>query len=93
MLLSWLVSLAAHVVFRRRISADGLAALPMRSPFGAWGSAIGFVMVIAAILESGVNSHLTLISGAVYMVLLTVAYWLIRARRRSREVADAACQG
>ena len=92
MLLSWLVSLAAHVVFRRRISADALAALPMRSPFGAWGSAIGFVMVIAAILESGVKSHLTLISGAVYMVLLTVAYWLIRARRRSREVAEAARQ-
>lgn len=83
MLLSWLVSLAAHIVFRRRISASELSALPMKSPLGAWGSAIGFVMVIAAILESGVKSHLTLISGAVYIVLLTAAYYVIRSRRQS----------
>ena len=83
MLLSWLVSLAAHVVFRQHISEEQLAKLPIRSPFGAWGSIIGFVMVIGAILESGVKSHLTLISGAAYLVLLTVAYWTIKARRKS----------
>ena len=41
MLLSWLVSLAAHVKFRQKISASELATLPMRSPLGAWGSARG----------------------------------------------------
>ena len=92
MLLSWLVSLAAHVVFRRRISPQQLSALPMKSPFGAWGSAIGFVLVIAAILEAGVKSHLTLISGAVYMVLLTLAYWAIQKRRvaASQDMVNAA---
>ena len=82
MLLSWLVSLAAHVKFRRHASAAQLAALPMGSPFGAWGSIIGFILVIAAILESGLNSHLTLISGAVYMVVLSVAYLLIKPGRK-----------
>ena len=62
----------------------------MRSPFGAWGSATGFVLVIAAILEAGVKSHLTLISGAVYMVLLTVAYWLIQKRRVPADLVNAA---
>ena len=32
MILSWLVSLAAHVNFRRRRTREDLAALPLRSP-------------------------------------------------------------
>ncbi len=83
MLLSWLVSLAAHVNFRRRTSSEQLRALPMRSPFGLWGSVFGFLLVMAAILESGLRSHLTLISGAVYLLVLTLAYWLIKPRRHA----------
>ena len=78
MLLSWLVSLAAHVKFRQKISASELATLPMRSPLGAWGSAVGFVLIIVAILQTGWHSHLTLISGAVYMVVLTAAYFQLK---------------
>ena len=84
MLLSWLVSLAAHVNFRRRTSSEQLRALPMRSPLGLWGSVFGFLLVMAAILESGIRSHLTLISGAVYLLVLTLAYWLIKPRRHAR---------
>ena len=83
MLLSWLVTLAAHVKFRRQITPAELNALPMRSPLGAAGSAIGFLLVIAAILESGIKSHLTLISGAAYIVLLTLAYFVIKAKLRT----------
>jgi L-asparagine transporter-like permease len=78
MLLSWLVSLAAHVKFRQRLSASQLAALPMRSPMGAWGSALGFLLIIVALLETGWNSHMTLISGAIYVVGLTAAYFLLK---------------
>src|SRR3989441_3156142 len=42
MILSWLVSLAAHVNFRRRHSPEEIAALPLRSPLGKWGSILGF---------------------------------------------------
>jgi AAT family amino acid transporter len=80
MLLSWLVSLAAHVKFRQRLSASQLAALPMRSPMGAWGSALGFVLIIVALLETGWNSHTTLISGAIYVVGLTAAYFLLKRK-------------
>ena len=78
MLLAWLVSLAAHVKFRQTISASEIAALPMRSPLGAWGSALGFILILVAILETGWHSHLTLISGAVYLVILTAAYFLLK---------------
>ena len=78
LLLSWLVSLAAHVNFRRQLSTEQLAALPIRSPFGAWGSALGFTLVVVALLEAGLKSHLTLISGAVYLVALTAAYLVIK---------------
>ena len=64
LLLAWLVSLAAHVKFRQRLSSSQIAALPMRSPLGAWGSALGFVLILVAVLETGWHSHLTLISGA-----------------------------
>ncbi len=85
MLLSWLVSLAAHIKFRQQLRADQLAALPMRSPLGAWGSRLGFVLIIVAVLETGWHSRLTLISGAVYMVVLTAVYFLLR--KKSQKLA------
>ena len=81
MLLSWLVSLAAHVRFRQQVSASQLAALPMRSPFGAWGSGLGFLLIIVALLETSWNSRLPLISGAVYMVVLTAGYFLLKKKQ------------
>jgi hypothetical protein len=52
--------------------------LPLRSPLGAWGSAVGFVLIIVAVLETGWHSHLTLISGGIYLVVLTAAYFLLK---------------
>lgn len=81
MLLAWLVSLAAHVRFRQRLSPSQLAALPMRSPLGAWGSALGFVLTLVALLETGWNSRLTLLSSAAYMIVLTAAYYLLKKKQ------------
>jgi L-asparagine transporter-like permease len=78
MLLAWLVSLAAHVRFRQQVSPRQLAALPMRSPLGAWGSGVGFLLIIVAVLETSWNSRLTQISGAAYLVVLTAAYFLLK---------------
>ncbi len=79
-LLSWLVSLAAHIRFRQKLTANQIIALPMRSRLGAWGSAAGFILIILAIIETGWQSHLTLISGVLYIVVLTAAYFLFRKR-------------
>ena len=85
-MLSWLVVLAAHVRFRKHLSPDQLAGLPMRSPLGAWGSLLGLVLIIVSILEIGWSSHLTLISGAAYIVLLSVAYQLMKKNRSERRM-------
>lgn len=82
LLLSWLVSLAAHVRFRRQLSPEKIAALPMRSPLGAAGSVFGFILIIAAIFETGWMSHITILSGAVFMIILTVFYLLMKKRRQ-----------
>jgi AAT family amino acid transporter len=82
MMLSWLVSLAAHVAFRRRADAREIATLPLRSPAGAWASVVGFTVIIAATLKTWWDSRVNLLSGVLYLVLLTAAYCLIRAARR-----------
>jgi amino acid transporter, AAT family len=86
MLLSWLVSLAAHIRFRQTLSPSQLAALPLRSPLGAWGSGLGFVLILVALLQTGWHSQLTLISGAVYMVVLTAAYFLMKRKPQNASV-------
>ena len=49
-MLAWLVSLLAHVRFRRTVSDAQLKDLGLRSPLGAAGSIAGFIAIVAAIL-------------------------------------------
>jgi len=58
----------------------------MRSPLGAWGSVLGFLLIIVSILEIGWSSHLTLISGAAYIVVLSAAYSLMKKNRSERRM-------
>jgi len=89
LILSWFVSLAAHVSFRSRITPQQAAALPVRSPLGGWGSAIGFVVIAAAVLKTWWDSKVNLITGLVYLVALTIIYFLIRtARTTSKSATD-----
>lgn len=78
MILSWVVSLAAHWNFRRRLTRDQVAALPMRSPLGAWGSMAGLVVVCAAIVKGWYDSRVNFYSAIAYLVVLTAAYVAIR---------------
>jgi amino acid transporter, AAT family len=81
LMLSWLVSFAAHVNFRRRLpSAEALA---MRSPFGGWGSVAGFGLVSAAILHTWWTSRISMISGVTYLVLLTIIFFAVRKNRQT----------
>jgi amino acid transporter, AAT family len=82
LILSWAVSLAAHLSFRRRLTPQEVAALPMRSPFGIWGSMIGFVLVSATILQTLFSSRINAIGGLVFFAALTVAYLLLKRHRQ-----------
>jgi L-asparagine transporter-like permease len=79
-MIAWLISLAAHVRFRRVVTADQLAAAGLRSPLGATGSIAGFIAIIAAIActwwvsQSSVAAQ----SAGIYLIVLTAAYLLLR---------------
>jgi amino acid transporter, AAT family len=85
MILSWVVSLAAHISFRRRMSPADLQALPLRSPLGIWGSVLGFTVICAVILKGWWDSRVNLISGLLYLLLLTLAWWGIKSARKKSE--------
>jgi AAT family amino acid transporter len=83
LIFSWAVSLAAHVSFRRRLTPQEVAALPIRSPFGIWGSIIGFVLVSATILQTLCSSRVNAIGGLVFFAALTIAYVLLKRQRQA----------
>jgi L-asparagine transporter-like permease len=76
--LSWLVSLAAHVVFRHRATPEQVAKLPMRFGGGAWSSVLGIILICVALTETWYASHITLLSGLVYLVVLSASYILLK---------------
>lgn len=83
-MLAWLVSLLAHVRFRRTVSDAQLKALGLRSPLGAAGSIAGFIAIVAAILLTWrvPQSRITVVSAGPYLLVLTVAY-LLTTRKKS----------
>jgi AAT family amino acid transporter len=83
LILSWVISLAAHVSFRRRLTAQDVAALPMRSPLGIWGSMLGFVLVSIAVIHTLFSSRVNEVSGLIFFAALTLAYLLLKGRHRT----------
>lgn len=81
MILAWLVSLAAHISFRRRRPPAELAALPLRSPLGIWGSIFGLVLVSGALLQTWLYPIVNLWSGFACIGVLVVAYAVAKSRR------------
>jgi AAT family amino acid transporter len=78
----WVVSLAAHVSFRRRLSPQQLANMPMRSPLGVWGSIVGFVLASVLILQTLLSSRIDQLGALFFFAALTAAYLLIKRQRR-----------
>jgi len=82
LILSYLISLAAHISFRRRKSAEEIAALPLRSPLGICGSIIGFIMMSIVLVQTWFHPIVNLWSGVACLILLTFAFLLARSHQR-----------
>lgn len=82
-MIAWLVSLLAHVRFRRVVSASQLKQLGIRSPLGAFGSILGFVAVVATIACTWwvQQSSVAAKSAVFYLIVLSAAYWLVGRTR------------
>ena len=83
MILSWLISLAAHISFRSRRSQQDLAALPLRSPLGKWGSIAGLTMVTIALIQTWLYPLVNLWSGLACLAVLTLSYAVAKRHRKA----------
>ena len=83
-MLAWLVALAAHIRFRARLTAEELAALPMRSPGGATASIVGFIAIVISLAATWWYSRVTVLSGVAYIAALSAAYALANARLKRK---------
>ena len=81
MMLSWIISLAAHIQFRRRMTPEQEPERAARSPLGKWGSIVGLAVVLACVGETWFDSRVNLISGVTMLIGLTVAYGVIKQSR------------
>jgi AAT family amino acid transporter len=94
-MIAWLLSLLAHVRFRRVVSAEKLAEAGLRSPLGAAGSIVGFAAIVVSIVCTWwvSQSSVAAKSAVIYLVVLTLAYWLVRSaahnRGKMKAVGDA----
>jgi amino acid transporter, AAT family len=81
LILSWSVSLAAHISFRRGLLQPQLEAMPMRSPLGIFGSIAGFLLASAAILNTLFATRINAWGGITFFIALTIAYFFLKRRR------------
>jgi L-asparagine transporter-like permease len=81
MILSWLVSLAAHISFRHRRKPEELATLPLRSPLGKWGSITGLILVSIALIQTWLYPIMNLWSGLTLLAVLILSYALAKRHR------------
>jgi L-asparagine transporter-like permease len=81
MILSWLVSLAAHISFRHRRKPEDLAALPLRSPLGKWGSIAGLILVTIALIQTWLYPIINLWSGLALLAVLILSYAFAKKHR------------
>jgi L-asparagine transporter-like permease len=82
----WFMIFLCHFRFRRRLSAEDLAALPVRVPFHPLPGMVGIVLVLASLAATPWVSGLewTVPLFLLWLAALGVAYWLRFAG--SREV-------
>jgi amino acid transporter, AAT family len=79
-ILAWIVSLAAHINFRRQLTAAQTAEIPSPSPLGKWGSIIGLLVIVASTAKTWWDSRINLIAGVTFLIALTILYYLLRPK-------------
>jgi len=86
----WMFILLSHLSFRRRHQAS---ALPVRMPLFPWMQYAGLAMLAAILVTMGLNESFRASwrCGVPWLVLISAAYFLRRARARAaRPEAGAA---
>lgn len=82
--LVWVMILVTHLAMRRRRAAQGLGPSPFPSPLWPWASwlALAFMLGVVVLLGFFEDTRMSLVIGAVWLVLLGLAYPLTRRARQ-----------
>jgi L-asparagine transporter-like permease len=75
----WLMTLATHILFRRRMAKENRAITKI-APLGIWSSVFGIVALLAVLASTWwiPDFHVALLSGPPWLVFLTVCYFVWR---------------
>jgi AAT family amino acid transporter len=96
-MLAWGIALLSHIGMRRTLSAEQVAALPMRAPGGAIASVLAFSGLAAVIVSTWwvPETRITILSGGPYLLLLSVFYLAMKkfAANRQSCITDAPLLG
>jgi len=90
-ILVWMIILLSHLSFRRHHLAGEL---PVRMPLFPWMQYAGLLMLAAILLTMGLDSNLYVswLYGVPWVILISAAYFLWRARSRRAGTAHAAAR-
>lgn len=91
---AWLITLATHIAFRRKMSREGRRIIQI-GPRGMWSSAAGIAALVAILISTWwiPDFHLALLAGPPWLVFLTVCYFIWRKFRSPQSAAGAAPHG
>jgi len=75
--------LASHIAMRRRLSAQQIAALPMRAPGGATASGAALVAIVLVVVSTlwVPQSRITIVSAGPYLLLLSAFYFVMKKNK------------
>jgi L-asparagine transporter-like permease len=84
-MLVWMIGLAAHVRLRRLIAAGKVFESGFRAPGGAVASSLALLGIFAAMVGTYFlpDMRVAILSGIPYLAVLTIAYFLMKVRRRA----------
>jgi amino acid transporter, AAT family len=88
----WIVVLLSHISFRRRHKLEDL---PVRMPFFPGMQILGLALLVAVLITMGLDREVWGISwivGVPWLVLVSIIYFIMKARRARNALATAALQ-
>jgi L-asparagine transporter-like permease len=90
-ILVWMFILLSHLSFRRQHPASEL---PVRMPLFPWMQLAGLLMLAAILVTMGIdpNLYVSWVYGVPWLILISAAYFLLRARERRVTTTRAAAR-
>jgi AAT family amino acid transporter len=88
-ILTWMIILFTHVMFRRKYPKEKQAALSVHAPFSPYLQILGLGLLLAVLITMGLDTefwNVAIIVGVPWVIVVSACYFVMRARRTRRVV-------